>query len=267
MERADTGNTRIHHSTHFLLLCTRSLEYKCISCVLFTFVGHRWSQGHKCDVLVWYNWYIKAHDMGDVDLQQPPASFISLMRSASPQVERRLKGPTSTPGFCIVPIQPEPGSTQAWHVAVCSPRCTGSIGVQPSVSNRERSHGQQMQETIKEDASQTLQPSARKPNVTLHTRMRGKKRTANQENTMTRARYLSFGVWLKGGVERHHPFQHFCRLKYEESSHTALRAAQTAAKSEDYWHHIKEKQNKKTADITWQPRLPQRHSCCCRYRK
>lgn len=109
MERADIGNTHIHHSIHFLLLCTRSLEYKCVNSVLFTFVRHRWSQGHKCDVLVWYNRYIKAHNMDDVYLQQP-ATFISLMRSTSPQVERRLKGLPVHQASVLFPFSPNPAA-------------------------------------------------------------------------------------------------------------------------------------------------------------
>lgn len=134
MQRADLENTHIHHSIHFLLLCTHSLEYKYINSVLFTFVRHRWSQNNKCDVRFSITDTLKCTTWIVVYLQQP-ASFISLMRSASPQVERRSKGLPVHEASTLFPFS-ETQQHVGMYVTMYSHRCTRSIGVQPSMSNR-----------------------------------------------------------------------------------------------------------------------------------
>lgn len=178
---------------------------------MFTFVcGCR--QSNKCDVLF---------SITDTLKHTKWMSFISNnMRSSITPGRGQIKRLSSTWGLHFVASQLKPATC----MHVCNYILTPLHQINRSAAIHKRHEwnyrqrcSQQRLETIKEDASPRLQPAARKFNVIAHTRASvGEKKTItiDQENVVTRAHYLSFCDWFKRGVERHHPFQHFCRLKH-----------------------------------------------------
>ena len=104
-------------------------------------------------------------------------------------------------------------------VMVCTPK---SIQVQSCISDTTEPKGSDATSREREDRKITEEEPSRRlqgPMRTFHIECRQEEKALRSANALRQLvigiHYLTFGVWFKRHVERHHPFQHFLRLKHK----------------------------------------------------